>query len=217
MPMPTVRTPVLDTSSAANPSTCRPTTADPIAATDRRSVSLSDANEAVLRLTFLTPEQAPAPSQGRTASPGSHLDGCGRRSGSVVCLAAEEGEQGGVDLVGVSPADVVWSVRDLDHAQIGDQTLAPQPGGCESQREDPIGRTVNGQDRDVDLGQVVAEVGQPRVDARVGSVWPATGGHLEARVQSLRADPLRHGHVRVVEVADERLEEVVAVGDDRLL
>ena len=46
---------------------------------------------------------------------------------------------------------------------------------------------------------------------------PQPAATLEARTQSLWTEPVRNGRVRVVEVVQERIEERVAVGDDRLL
>jgi hypothetical protein len=49
---------------------------------------------------------------------------------------------------------------------------------------------VHDEHRHVDLRQVGAEVGQPRVDAGVGGVRRSAGGDVEARLPRLFADPV---------------------------
>ena len=66
----------------------------------------------------------------------------------------------------------------------------------------------------VDLGQVATEVGQPRVDARIGGKRSCAGRDLEARLQGGLADAVRED-VDVVEVVEEGVEVGVAIGDDR--
>ena len=86
-----------------------------------------------------------------------------------------------------------------------------------SNGQDAVRGAVHDQRGHVDLGQIVAEVGQPGVDARVGGVRRGAGGDLEARPQGGVADALGREHVGVVEVGEEVVEVGVAVGDDRRL
>src|SRR5438093_205617 len=80
---------------------------------------------------------------------GGGLDGsCGTR---------EEPEQRAVDLVGVRPADVVRATLHGDDRHVRDEFAEPSGGGLE--RQDAVLRAVEDQRRDVDLRQVVAEVG----------------------------------------------------------
>ena len=82
---------------------------------------------------------------------GSHVSRC-RHFASVRGFTAEEREQRRVDLIRVSPTDVVWAVGDLDHGQIGDQPLVAQSRRGDLERDNAVGGRVHGQDRDVDLG-----------------------------------------------------------------
>src|SRR5947207_2873890 len=84
------------------------------------------------------------------------------------CGAGEEAEQCAVDCVGVGPADVVRATLDRDDRYVRDELAEPCGGGLEG--EDAVLGTVEDQRRDVDLGQVVAEVGEPRVHAGVGGM-----------------------------------------------
>src|SRR5580704_2491476 len=120
------------------------------------------------------------------------------------CLFGEEVEEGGVDDVGVSPGDVVRAALDRDERQVLDQ--GGQPGGGGRVGQDPVGVAVDEQGRDVDLGQVGAEVGQPRVHAGVGGVRGGADGDDEAVLPGLVADPGAAQHVGVVEVVQEVLE-----------
>jgi hypothetical protein len=70
-------------------------------------------------------------------------------------------QQRPVDLVGVRPADVVRATLDRHDRHVCDQFAEPCGGRLE--RQDPVVRAVECQGRDVDLRQVLAEVGQPRV------------------------------------------------------
>jgi hypothetical protein len=92
---------------------------------------------------------------------------------------------------GVRPADVVRAVGDLDDGEVRDQLLIPEPGGGRLEREDAVGGPVDDQRGHVDLGQIVPEVGQPRIDARVRRVRPRSGGHLELARSA--ASPIRSG------------------------
>src|SRR5229473_2576893 len=133
-----------------------------------------------------------------------------RAAGGV--LSGEELEQGGVDDVGVGPGDVVRAALDGDERQVLDQR--GQPGGGGRIGQDPVRVAVDEQGRHVDLGQVGAEVGQPRVHAGPGGV--RRGGHrdVEAAGPGLVADPRRAQHVDVVEVVQEVLEVGRPVRDD---
>ena len=71
--------------------------------------------------------------------------------------------------------------------------------------------------RHIDLRQVAAEVGKPRVHARVAREGRRPGGDVETRLKSLVADPFWGELVGVVEVVEEVLEVGVAVLDDRRL
>src|SRR6185437_6018539 len=92
--------------------------------------------------------------------------------------AGEEVEQGRVDHVGVGPGDVVRAALDGDEREILDQR--GQPGGGGRIRQDPVGVPVDEQSRDVDLGQVGAEVGEPGVHAGPGGVGRGADGYNEA-------------------------------------
>ena len=121
-------------------------------------------------------------------------------SGSLV----EESEQRLVDLVGVRPADVVRAALDRDQLQVVDQCRQPLRGRLEGQ--DPIFRAVNDQRGHIDLRQVIAEVGQPGVDTRVGRIRRSARGQVEARLPGLVADSRPAELVDVVEVVEEVLE-----------
>ena len=81
--------------------------------------------------------------------------------------ATEEIEDRRVGLVRERPAYVVRPVLDLDDREIGDQLLVPEPRGRRLERENPVGGAVNGQRRDVDLGQIPAKVRQPGINASI--------------------------------------------------
>src|SRR3984957_1803809 len=71
--------------------------------------------------------------------------------------AVEEAEQGGVDLGGVGPGDGVRAAFDHDELRVLDQGGEPFAGL--GQGQDLVGVALDDEDGDVDLGQVVAEVG----------------------------------------------------------
>ena len=71
------------------------------------------------------------------------------------------------------------------------------------EREHRIRGAVDHQRRDIDLGQIAAEVREPRIDARIRRVRRGTGGDLEARPQRSVADPVRRQDIGVVEVREE--------------
>src|SRR5713226_829345 len=123
--------------------------------------------------------------------------------------SGDEVEEGGVDHVGVGPGDVVRAAFDGDELQVLDQS--GQPGGGGRVGQDPVGVAVHQQHRDVDVRKVAAEVGQPRVDARVGGVGGGGHGDVVAVVQEIlevrrpvrdhgRLDPVEHGLVHAVGV-----------------
>jgi hypothetical protein len=128
---------------------------------------------------------------------------------------AEELEQRGVDELGVRPADVVRAAVDADDVDVRDEL--GQPVGGRGDRQDPVLRAVDHQGRHVDLREIVAEVGQPAVDADVRRVRRGAGGDLEARLPRLLADAVGRKRVDVAEVVEEALEERVAVLADRRL
>src|SRR5580658_10775237 len=76
---------------------------------------------------------------------------------SWCALAADEVEQGGVDLGGVGPGDGVRAARDDDQLHVLDQ--AGQPPAGLVQRQDLVRVALHDQHGHVDLGQVVAEGG----------------------------------------------------------
>ena len=84
-----------------------------------------------------------------------------------------------------------------------------------ARREDAVGVAVDQQDRDVDHGQVVAEVGQPGVDAGVGGMCGGGERDIEAVLPRLIADPGAGEDVDVVGVVEEALEVGGSVSDDR--
>src|SRR5580693_1188376 len=73
--------------------------------------------------------------------------------------AAQEAEQGGVDLVGVGPGDGVRAALDHDEVRVLDQ--ARQAAGGLVQGQDLVGIAVDDQHGHVDLRQVVTEVSGP--------------------------------------------------------
>jgi hypothetical protein len=83
----------------------------------------------------------------------------------VGLLFVEESKESLVDLVVVGPPDVVRPVVDAYQAQVLDERREAVGGGIDGQ--DPVLGSVYHEHRYVDVGQVVAEVGQPGVDAGV--------------------------------------------------
>jgi hypothetical protein len=93
----------------------------------------------------------------------------------------------GVDLVGVRPGDVVRATLDRDQRAVLDQVEQPLSGclkGC-----DPVRGAMYDQRGHVELGHVGAEVGDPRVDARVGRERSGARSDVEARVPGFVAAP----------------------------
>jgi hypothetical protein len=131
----------------------------------------------------------------------------------VFDLFLQEVQKGGVDHVGVSPGDVVGSAVDGDDGEVLDET-GESLGGV-GVGQDAVGVAVDEQDRHVDPGEVVAEVGQPAVDAGVGGVGGGGQSDIEAVVPRLVADPGAGQHVDVVGVVEKVLEVGGSVGDDR--
>src|SRR5205807_9943962 len=89
----------------------------------------------------------------------------------------EEREQRGVDLLGVGPADVVRAALNRDERAVRNQRW--QPGRGRLERQDPVLSAVHDEHGYVDLGDVGAEVGQPRADARVGGEGRGAGRDVE--------------------------------------
>src|ERR1700730_5193583 len=81
----------------------------------------------------------------------------------------EEGEQCGVDFVGMRPGDVVRTALDRDKRAIGNQRRKRRRGRLE--RKDAILGAVHDEHWDVDLRQISPEVGQPGIDTCVAREW----------------------------------------------
>ena len=73
--------------------------------------------------------------------------------------AADEVEQGGVDLGGVGPGNRVRAALDDDQPRVLDQAGQPLAGLVQGQHLVRV--AVDDEDRYVDLGEVGAEVGRP--------------------------------------------------------
>src|SRR3954452_9233331 len=77
---------------------------------------------------------------------------------------AEEGEQLAVDLFGMGYTHDVRAACDLDVARVGKRGV--QTAALSLDRQDPVGGAVQDQRRDVDPGNVLAEVLEPARGAR---------------------------------------------------
>ena len=99
--------------------------------------------------------------------------------------AATKSSSGPVDLVRMSPGDVVRAALDRD--QLTSSISAGQARRGRFVREDPVLGAMHDQHRHVDLRQVASEVGQPCVDARVRRVrrLPAATSKLACQAGSL--------------------------------
>ena len=86
-----------------------------------------------------------------------------------------------------------------------------QERGGGTVRQDPIGGAVNNQLRDVDAGQVGAEVSQPRRHAIGERLGRGAVPDVPARAHHVVADQVAPEHVDVVEVRQERREERVPI------
>jgi hypothetical protein len=115
----------------------------------------------------------------------------------------QDDEQRPVDLVSVGPGDGVRPALDDDELHVVDQAGQPLAGVGVGQ--DPVGVALHGQHRDVDLGQVVAEVGLPGADARYRRRGGSGGGDVPAGLERLVADQGAAEHVDVVEVVEKPL------------
>src|SRR3974390_2310740 len=115
----------------------------------------------------------------------------------------QEAEQRPVDLVSVSPGDGVRTALDDDELHVVDQAGQPLAGIGVGQ--DPVGVALHSQYRDVDLGQVAAEVGLPGADARDRRRGGSGGGDVPAGLERLVADQGAAEYVDVVEVVEKPL------------
>jgi signal transduction histidine kinase len=112
---------------------------------------------------------------------------------------SEELKQRAIDLFGVRPADVVGAAVDADEADVGDQV--GEPVGGRGDRQDPVLRAVDDERGYVDLRGIVAEVGEPGVDAR--ELAETAISNTEARTE------LAASRARLVAAADEERRRVV--------
>jgi hypothetical protein len=99
---------------------------------------------------------------------------------------------------------------DLDEADVLDQPGQATAGGVDGQ--DAVLGALDHQNRDVDLGQVGTEVGQPGRNAGHAGVGRRPAGDVEARLPGLVADAGATELVDVVEVVEEVFEVGVPVG-----
>src|SRR6266496_108008 len=125
-------------------------------------------------------------------------------------LAAQEVQQGGVDLAGVGPGDGVRAALDDDELDILDQAGQSLAGLVD--RQDLVGVALDDEDRYVDLGQVVAEVGGPGADAGHRGGGRCGDGEVPAGLVGLVADQGAAQGVGVVEVVQESLHPGRGIG-----
>ncbi len=104
-----------------------------------------------------------------------------------------------------------------DDLQLGavDQARQRDRGGVDGQGA--VGVAVDDQGGDVDSGQVLAEVGQPGLDAVERALGGGADGDVPAGVDGLLADPFAAEDVVVVEVGEEVGHEGEPVGADGIL
>jgi hypothetical protein len=95
----------------------------------------------------------------------------------------------------------VRSAVHADQPHVVDQVRQPRGGGREGKQ--PVVGAVDDERRNVDLRDVAAEVGQPRVDTRVARKRRRAGGDLEGRLPRAIADQGAAEDVDVVEVVQE--------------
>ena len=92
----------------------------------------------------------------------------------------------------MGPADVVRAVLDFDEREVGDQVLVQEWGEEVDGKGGPVGGAVDNSVGTSILGQVIAEVGQPSVYARVEDAY----GEAPAATWKLAlsaASPIRSG------------------------
>src|SRR5229473_8449149 len=117
--------------------------------------------------------------------------------------SGDEIEEGLVDLAGVGPDDRVRPAFYDDAADVPDQGRQPVSGRLGGQ--DAVLAALHDQDRDVDPGQVAAEVLQPRGCAAEGGPRRGPDGDVEAVLPGLVADVAAAEEVDVVELVEEGL------------
>jgi hypothetical protein len=110
------------------------------------------------------------------------------------------------------PQHPVRRPGDLDDLAVRDEIGHPARGGLH--RQEPVGVAVHDERRDVDLPQVVAEVGDPRGRARRGSDRRGRRADVPAVAHDLLGDAVPERLVEVVEVAVELSQVREAVGLD---
>ena len=114
--------------------------------------------------TPITSSRAPRPGgRGRPAAPRSRLHRGSRPHHFTGDALLEEPQQLPVDLVRVGPA--AGRGARPSRPRTGSRRGPREPGPRGPDRQDPVRVPLDHQGRDVDRGEVVPEVGQPRVDA----------------------------------------------------
>src|SRR5579863_2088770 len=97
-----------------------------------------------------------------------------------------EADQGLIDLVGVSPADGVRPAADDLKLAVGKQGGQPLAGVGEGQ--DTVGVALNDEDRNIDPGQIGAEIRLPGRDTGDDAGGRSADGDIPARLVSGVAD-----------------------------
>src|SRR5690606_34466720 len=126
--------------------------------------------------------------------------------------SAEEGAQGGVDLVGVRPEQPVRGAVDLDVLRLGQQLA--EAAGRRVDGQDVVRGAVQDEGRQAagtDRLDVAAEVLDPGGDDGVGRHGSAGDGDVPAAGHRVLADPAAEVLVEVVEVGEELREPGVPV------
>lgn len=79
-----------------------------------------------------------------------------------------------------------------------------QRDSCGSNRENPVGGTVEDQRGHIDARQVTAEVGQPRRDAIGECLGGGNGCDVPTGPHDISTDPVTTEDIDVVEISQER-------------
>jgi NADPH:quinone reductase len=145
------------------------------------------------------------PSRLQAASPA-------RRAVCRPCSRGDEVEQCLVDLVGVGPDDRVRPARYDDETRVLQQRGQSPAGGLVGQH--PILVAVHYQDRDVDRGQIAAEVFKACGDAAERGVGRCGDGRIKAVLPGLVADPAAVQDIDVVGAVQEVFHRRRAVSGD---
>src|SRR5262245_12152720 len=107
-----------------------------------------------------------------------------RRALSVIpLLAGEKVQERFVELFGVRPVETVRRVFQDDELAVLDRRLRPLPRHLE--RDDPIGVSVDDERGDVELREILPEVGQPGRDAGDRAGRRGAGGDVPGSANEL--------------------------------